>query len=342
MKTIVQTGIRRLELAQRPEPAISRADEVLFKVEAVGVCGSDIHYYRSGQIGDKVVEYPFPLGHECAGTVVAVGAAVLHLQPGDRIAIDPAVSCGACDQCCSGRPHTCRRLLFLGCPGELAGCLSEYYVLPASCCFKVDPHTSLERAALVEPLSIGCYAVQLAQLKPGMKVGILGLGPIGFAVLVAARARGLDWFGVSDPLRYRRQLALAQGAQVACDPLATDPIQALGDALDVVFECCGQQRALSDACRLLTPGGKLVVIGIPEAEQVFFDPHLLRRAEISIQSVRRQNGCMQMAIDLVENPALDLDFMHTHTFALEATEAAFELVDGYRDQVVKAVVLPST
>jgi L-iditol 2-dehydrogenase len=340
MKTIVQTGIRRLELVHRPEPTIAGANEVLFKVEAVGVCGSDIHYYRSGQIGSKVVQYPFPLGHECSGTVVAVGPAVEKLRPGDRIAVDPAVRCGACDQCSAGRPHTCRRLLFLGCPGELDGCLSEYYALPDFCCFKVSTNTSLERAALVEPLSIGCYAVQLAQLTPGMKVGILGLGPIGFSVLVAARARGLDWFCVTDPLAYRRELALAHGARAGCDPHAEDPLGALGGELDVVFECCGQQSALADACRLLAPGGKLVIIGIPEAEQICFDPHLLRRAEIAIHNVRRQNGCMQAAIDLIESAAIDLNFLHTHTFPLAATSTAFELVDGYRDQVVKAVVLP--
>ena len=331
------SAIRQMEMAEQAEPTLAHDTDVLFKVDAVGVCGSDVHYYRTGRIGSQVVDFPFPVGHECSGTVVEVGTAVSRLQRGDRIALDPALSCGTCDQCKKDRRHTCRHLLFMGCPGQLDGCLSEYCVMPEVCCFKVSPDTSPELVALVEPLSIGCYALQLAQIAPGMKVGILGMGPIGLSVMVAARARGLEQVYIADPLAYRRELALAQGARAGCAP---DEIEAGGWALDVVFECCGEQRALAAAGPLLTPGGKLVIIVIPGADQVYFDPHVLRRREITVHNVRRQNNCMRKALDIVENSALDLRFMHTHSFALADVQKAFDLVDEYRDGVIKAIVYP--
>ena len=329
-----------MELVDQPEPALVDDADVVFRVGAVGICGSDVHYYRTGRIGSQVVDFPIPIGHECSGTVVEVGKAVASLRPGDRIALDPALSCGTCDQCKKGRRHTCRHLLFMGCPGQLDGCLSEYCVLPEMCCFKMRPDTSLELAALVEPLSIGCYALRLAQLVPGMKIGILGAGPVGLSVMMAARAQGFDQVYMVEPLAYRRELALAHGARSGCAPDAVEQAEAFERELDAVFDCCGEQNALELACRLLTPGGKLVIVGIPGAEQVYFNPHLLRRREIAIQNVRRQNNCMREAIDIVENSAFDLRFMLTHHFELADTQAAFELVDQYQDGVVKAIIFP--
>ena len=281
MKAALLQGIRRMAMAERRKPVLENDADLMFRVDAVGVCGSDVHYFRAGRIGLQVVEFPFMVGHECAGTVVEVGRAVAGLQPGDRIAVDPALSCGQCDQCRQGRRHTCRHLLFLGCPGQLEGCLTEYCTMPAACCFKLRPDTRPELAILAEPLAIGCYAVQLAQLVPGMEVGILGMGPIGLSVMIGARARGCERIYVTEPLAGRREAALAHGARAGCDPGATDPVQAFGRELDVVFECCGEPRALEVACRLLTPGGKLVIVGIPTVDQVCFDPHIFRHREIA-------------------------------------------------------------
>ena len=190
MQAMQLTGLRQMELRTVPDPQIRRPDEVLLRIRAVGVCGSDVHYYTQGRIGSQVVSYPFAVGHEAAGVVEAVGPAVRQLKPGDRVAIDPPVSCHACDQCQAGRHHTCRRLQYLGCPGQLEGCLGELLVMPEECCFPVPASLSFAEAALIEPLSIGVYAVRQSIPMQGAKVGILGAGPIGVSVMLPALAAG--------------------------------------------------------------------------------------------------------------------------------------------------------
>mgnify|MGYP001825608646 FL=1 len=148
-----------MEMKEVPAPALLNDRDVRIKMKTLGVCGSDIHYYVSGKIGSQVVEYPFTVGHEGAGEVVEIGKAVSRVKPGDRIAIEPAMPCWECDQCRSGRPHTCRKLRFLGCPGQAEGSLSEYIVMPETSCFKIPDHMSYDEAAISEPLAIGLYAV---------------------------------------------------------------------------------------------------------------------------------------------------------------------------------------
>jgi L-iditol 2-dehydrogenase len=160
MKALKLTGIRQMLMMDVPDPKIATDTDVLIKMKVIGVCGSDVHYYETGQIGSQVVEFPFSVGHEGAGVVEAVGSAVTSVAPGDRIAIEPAMSCGTCDQCLSKRPHTCRKLRFLGCPKQAEGCLSEYIVMPEQCCFKISDKTTFDEAAISEPLAIGVYAVK--------------------------------------------------------------------------------------------------------------------------------------------------------------------------------------
>ncbi|MGI9428366.1 MAG: alcohol dehydrogenase catalytic domain-containing protein, partial [Bythopirellula sp.] len=183
MKSFQLTGIREMELREIPTPEIQQPTDVLVQLGAVGVCGSDIHYYTTGRIGSQVVEYPFAVGHECAGTVVEVGAEVSRVKSGDRVAIEPAMTCGQCDQCQSGRENTCRHNRFLGCPGQAEGSLSEYLVMPQANCFPIKAELGMAEATVSEPLAIAIYAVAQAGLKRGYHVGILGMGPIGRTVL---------------------------------------------------------------------------------------------------------------------------------------------------------------
>src|SRR5579864_899114 len=176
MKIAVLTGIRTLEIRDVPEPELSDAHSVLLRVAAVGVCGSDVHYYTTGRIGSQAVTYPERIGHECAGTVTAVGSMVAGLEAGQRVAIDPLISCGRCDQCRSGRPHTCREQSFLGCPGQAPGALAEYLTIPARCCYPIPDSMSWAEAALVEPLSIGLHAQRLAGVQRGARIAVLGCG----------------------------------------------------------------------------------------------------------------------------------------------------------------------
>jgi len=164
MKTAYFTALRQIEVVDAPEPLLARPGDVLLRIDRVGVCGSDVHYYLDGHIGDQILQYPATIGHECSGTVLKTGSAVQGLKTGDRVAIDPAFPCGQCDQCLGGRSNTCRRLLFMGSPGQAPGGLSERYVAPAACCVAIPPSMSSDEAMLVEPLSIGLHSVRLAQL----------------------------------------------------------------------------------------------------------------------------------------------------------------------------------
>jgi L-iditol 2-dehydrogenase len=307
------------------------------------VCGSDVHYYETGRIGSQVVQYPFAVGHEGAGIVEAVGSAVKAVKPGDRIAVEPAMSCGTCDQCKDGRPHTCRKLRFLGCPKQAEGCLSEYIVMPEPCCFKISDHTTFEEAALSEPLAIGVYAVKMSIPMKGAKIGILGVGPIGLSVMLPAKAQGAQKIFVTDKIERRLDLAGRAGAIRGGNPDGEDVVARIKEmepgGLDVVFECCGQQAALDQAVELLKPGGKVLLIGIPPTtDRVTFLIDKLRHKEVCIQNVRRQNHCVRAALDMIGRQDFDVSVMATHRFPFSRTLEAFDLVAGYRDGVVKAMI----
>ena len=251
--------------------------------------------------------------------------------------------CWTCDQCRAGRPHTCRKLRFLGCPKQAEGCLSEYVVMPQTSCFALAPSITDDEAALSEPLAIGVYAVKSSIPMAGAKVGILGAGPIGLSVMLAARAQGAARIVMTDKIDSRLALACKSGADWGGNPLRGDVIQEITRLepaqLDVVFECCGQQDALDQGIELLKPGGKLMVVGIPPTlERVSFKIDTLRHKEICIQNVRRQNHCVQATLDMITRREVDVNFMVTHRYPFARTQDAFDLVAGYQDGVVKAMI----
>lgn len=342
MKALALTALRRVEWLEVPMPAVRSPHEVLLQVRCVGICGSDMHYYETGRIATREVQFPFVIGHECSGVVLAVGTAVTRVKLGDEVAVDPAMSCGQCDQCQTGRPHTCRNLRFLGCPGEAPGCLSEFIVMPENSLYRTYRKLNLRQGMLCEPLSIAVYAVRLARLQPGMRVGILGAGPIGLSILLAARQAGAAQVCITDRLDYRVAFGRQHGADWAGNPEREDVVQAILQAapegLDVVFECAGQQAALDQGVDLLKPGGTLAIVGIPREDRVSFHIDSLRRKEITLVNVRRQNQCVQAAMDLIAQGAVQPDFLVTHAFGPEQGAEAFELVAGYRDGVIKAVI----
>jgi len=342
MKAIQLTGIRQMQMLEVPDPKIVNDTDVLIKVTTVGVCGSDLHYYITGRIGDQVVKYPFTIGHEGAGVVEKIGSAVTHVKPGDRIAIEPAMPCWQCDQCKAGRANTCRNLRFLGCPGQAEGCLSEYIVMPQTSCFKIADNLTLDEAALSEPLTIGVYAVKLSQMKPHMNIGILGSGPIGLSVLTAISVYNPGNIYVTDKLNYRLDFAKRSGATWTGNPEKTDVVSEIKQKepllLDIVFECCGQQETIYQVVDLLKPGGKLMIIGIPEVDEFSFPMNDLRRKEICIQSVRRQNESVHDSLALLSSGKIDIKPWATHRFKLSNTQEAFELVADYKDGVIKAMI----
>jgi L-iditol 2-dehydrogenase len=342
MKAAFLTGIRSLEIREIPEPEPAKSTDVILQIDAVGVCGSDIHYYKMGRIGPQAVEFPLTIGHECAGTVVSAGDAVKTVRVGQRVAVDPLISCGQCDQCLAGRPHTCRNQSFLGCPGQAPGALVEHLALPAKCCFPVPDCMSAAQAAMVEPLSIGLHAQHLAQNWPGATIGILGAGPIGCCVLLACREAGECTTYVIDLLDHRLELARACGADWTGNPNSTNVGSVISQlepsGLDIVFECAGQQETLDLALELLKPGGTLLVVGIPEVDRISFDIHLLRRKELSLKNVRRQNNCIEPAISLISSCEVNVDPLITHRFPLTEAKKALDLLVNYSDGLMKAII----
>jgi len=336
------TALKALELRETPTPQLRRPQDVLVRIDRVGVCGSDVHYYTHGRIGDQIVHYPATLGHECAGTIEAVGAAVERVRPGDRVAIDPALVCGTCDQCRAGRENTCRRLQFLGCPGEAPGAAAQWHVLPAENCFPIPPSMTLDEAALAEPLSIGLYAARLAELPPGAPVVIVGAGPIGLSVLLCAKALGAGKIYVTDLLDQRLEIARRCGADWTGNPRQLDIPAAIAEqetfGVPRVFECAGDPACVDPAQQMLAPGGTLVLVGIPPTNEVSFNAHLMRRKELTFKNVRRQRGCVGPVIDMIARRQIDPAPLLTHHFPLDRLAEAFELVADYRDGVIKAMV----
>ncbi|WP_347840874.1 alcohol dehydrogenase catalytic domain-containing protein [uncultured Draconibacterium sp.] len=343
MKAVVLTGIRKMQLTEIPEPVISSDKDVKIKLKTIGVCGSDIHYYSEGKIGSQVVDYPFRVGHECSGEIAEIGAAVDNVKVGDLVVVDPSVHCGSCDQCLAGRPHTCRNNKFLGCPGQIEGCLSEFIVMPSFTCFPVTGKLNAIQAALIEPLTIGVYAVNLAAIKnKNTTVAIFGAGPIGLSILMKLKADMVADVGMIEPLDYRLIKAGDIGASWQINPGEEEVEEEVKNRnellLDVVFEASGEQEAVNNAIKILKPGGKLVLVGIPPEAQYVFNMDLMRRKELTVINVRRQNHCVQEAIDLVTSGAVDVEKMVTHEFNLEETPVAFDMVEGYKFGTVKAMI----
>jgi L-iditol 2-dehydrogenase len=315
---------------------------VLIRIKTVGVCGSDIHYYTSGRIGSQVVQFPFIIGHEAAGVVEKTGKCVTGVKPGQKIAIDPAVSCGHCDQCKTGRENTCRELLFLGCPKQLEGCLCEYIVLNEKSCFLIKESMTFEQATLSEPLAIGVYSVERSMLPAKANVAILGVGPIGMSVFHVLRTKNVGDIFITDKIKERLAFSKMLNPRWAGNPDHSDIVKEISNIepllLDVVFECSGDPVAIKQCVQLLKPGGNLVIVGITEVDEVSFPIHELRRKEITIVNIRRQVHCTQKAIDLLAEGKINMDAMATHHFSLDETSKAFDLVENYRDGVMKAMI----
>jgi L-iditol 2-dehydrogenase len=342
MRAAFLTAIGRFEIRQTPEPHLTRPGDVMLKIEAVGICGSDMHYYRVGGLGTQVIQFPWIIGHECAGRVLEAGAEVKRLKVGQLVAVDPLIACGQCDQCRAGREHTCRNQKFLGSPGQAPGALCEFLVMPAECCFALPDSASVALAVMIEPFSVGLYAQRMAKAQPGAKIAILGSGPIGLCVLLALRAAGQYTIYATDLVTERSEVARRCGADWVGNPTREDIVATLQRleplGLDFVFECAGQQETLDQGVELLKPGGTLLIAGIPEQDRVSFDINLLRRKELRVENVRRQNRCMAPAVDLAVRGVVNLDQFVTHHFPLAETPAAFDLVANYRDGVVKALI----
>jgi L-iditol 2-dehydrogenase len=303
-----------------------------------------VHYYRDGRIGNRVVTDPLVLGHEFAGEVAVVGPGVTGWEVGERVAVDPTVPCGQCPFCRQGLIHVCPSVNFSGTPPTDGG-YQEFFLTRPENLHRLPPALSVAEGAMVEPLAVAVHAVNLAQLKPGETVAILGAGSIGLTVLQVARDRGARVVVVSEPLPTRRALAKKLGAAQTLNPQKEEPVaSALGltDGLgpDVVFECAGTLGTPQQAIDMCRPRGRLVWVGIPPGDTITLSIHEARRKELTLTMARRFLATYPQAIDLAASHRADLTCLITHRFGLAETEAAFALVEQYADGVIKALIEP--
>lgn len=337
-------GIRDLRLEELPRPEPGRG-EVLLRVAAVGVCGSDVHYYRDGAIGDQVAAEPIILGHEFSGWVAELGPeGEANLEVGQLVAVDPAIPCGACEPCQRGHPNLCPDVRFCGTP-PIDGVFAEYAVMPAENCFPLPPGLTPVEGAMLEPLGVAIHAVDLAHLRPGYSVAVLGAGPIGLLIAAVARASGASEIYMSEPLAHRREFALDYVADAAVDPYEeeTDIVEEVarltdGRGVDVAFEAAGADETPDQCAGAARPGGKVIVAGIPRDDRMRFTASTVRRRGLTIKLVRRMKHTYPRAIRLVEKGLVDVKALATHEFALERIAEAFDMVARYGDGVIRAVI----
>ena len=317
------------------------------RVKAVGICGSDLHTYRHARIGDTCLEGPLILGHEFAGVVEAVGEGGLDgefqpLKPGARVAVDPAQPCGQCELCERGHPNLCLNLHFCGLwPDQ--GAMCQWMHMPARSCFPLPDRLDDATAVLLEPLGVAIHAVDLAKIRIGHRVAILGAGPIGLCILQLVRLAGAEAVYVADKFPWRLELAERFGATAAwcCDQ--TDPIAAVrqatgGRGVDVAIEAAWCDHSVVQAAEMLVHGGRLVVAGIPDDDRLVLKHSAARRKGLTIVMVRRMKHAYPRAIRLVERGAVDLAPLVSHRFPLGRVGEAFALNADYRDGVVKVIV----
>lgn len=334
MRASVLTARRTIELQERPVPQPG-PDDVLVRVRSVGVCGSDVHYYKEGRIGSYVVDAPLVLGHEVSGVVVDVGRDVPGSRVGERVAIEPQRPCRRCRACKAGRYNMCPHLEFYATP-PVDGAFCDYVVAPADMAHPVPDTVSDHAAALLEPFSVALWACTKARVGPGSRVLVTGAGPIGSLAALAARANGATEVVVTDLVESRRERVLAFGATRSLDPRDTSvDLDALG--ADAFIECTGATPALMSGLRALRESGTAVLVGLGD-EEVSIPVQLVAFRELVLTGVFRYVDTWPVAIAAAE-AGTDLDGLVTAEFDLEDTEAALTSDDDPAS--MKSVVVVS-
>ena len=340
-------GPKDLRINQVPHPGAPGPDQVLLRVTAVGICGSDLHTYQDARIGDTALQAPLTLGHEFAGIVDEIGPGEgldgeFHpLKPGMRVAVDPAQPCGRCEMCEQGHPNLCHRLHFCGLYPD-PGSLSQWMHVPAHTCFPVPDSIDDAGAALLEPLGVAIHATDLAKLHVADSVVILGAGSIGLCILQTVRASGATPIYVVDQFPWRLAVAEELGG-IPINFREEDPVAAVrqatgGRGVDVAIEAAWADHSIQWSAEMARLGGRLVLVGIPGDNRLEMNHATARRKGLTIRMARRMKHVYPRAIKLVESGAVNLDGLISHRFPLAQAAEAFALNDAYQDQVVKVII----
>jgi L-iditol 2-dehydrogenase len=316
--------------------------EVQVRVEAVGVCGSDLHAYNDGHIGGMLNAYPMVLGHEPSGTIVKTGAGVTGLAAGDRGALEPALYCYHCEFCLSGHHNVCANIRFLSNP-SYPGFFREFVNLPVSNFAPVPATISFDAATLAEPLAIALHSIRLASIGAGETVAVIGAGPIGLLTIAALRSLKAGRIWSIEPLAHRRELARMMGADVTLEPgeAVAEILRATAKrGVDCVFDCAAAAETIPQAIQLTRNAGRIALTGIHSTPTIPVDVSAMRRKELALFSVRRSNHTTEEALELLIAHPERFAPLVTHTRTLDSIGEAFELTSNYRDGVGKMIVRP--
>jgi len=339
VRAILQHGIRDIRVEERPDPAAG-AGEVLLRVQAVTICASDVHIYAEGNVGGVAWDRPFIPGHE-ASAIIA-GPEEADPAPGTTVVLDPALPCRACAPCSAGNFHLCANLKFCDLP-PLDGTMRELMAWPADRVFPIPPAVPAVEAPLIEPLAVAVHAVELAEAVKGTTVAVAGCGAIGLLTLQVAKARGARAVFATDPIPARLSVARELGADDVVEVGAGDPVAELGRltggrGVDIAFEAAGPPEALAQCLEAVRPGGQVVVIGIPSVDEYRMRASQLRRRELTLRFVRRQNENYPEAIGLVRDGLVALSPILTHRFPPERVGEAFALAERKHQGAIRVAV----
>jgi L-iditol 2-dehydrogenase len=337
---LVEYRTFRLREGEIPGPA---AGQVQVRVEAVGICGSDLHSYSEGGVGGTPAEYPMVLGHEPAGVVVKTGAGVGGWQPGDRVFCEPAIYCYHCEFCHAGRHNVCANIRFMSMPGD-PGYFRDFVTVPERNLLAVPPNLGLPYATLIEPLAVALHSMKFVALAPGETAAVFGAGPIGFLTAACLKLAGAGRVWSIDPVASRRELVRVTGVDCAIDP-AVDPVAEIlrdtgGRGVDVAIDCATTDGTINQCINAVRNGGRVVVTGIPAEAVVQIEFSPMRRKEIAFFNVRRSNHESEQALALLARYERIFAPLVTHQRPLERIGEAFDQLEHYRDGAGKIVMTP--
>lgn len=341
MKTAVMTGIMEVSIEERPIP-VPADNEVLVKVEYVGICGSDLHYYESGRIGNFIVEPPFVLGHEAGGTVVEVGSKVTHLQIGDRVAMEPGKTCGHCRHCKEGRYNLCEDVIFFATP-PVDGVFQEYVAHEAGLCFKLPQQVSTMEGALIEPLAVGMHAAMQGNAHVGQTAVITGAGCIGLCTLLALRAMGVSKIIVVDVMQKRLDKALELGADEVINGKETDTVEQIlrltdGKGADLGIETAGSQITASQLIHAAAKGATMVFVGYSASGEMTLPIGMALDKELTFKTVFRYRNIYPMAIEAVAAGRIPIKEIVTDYFELDDVKHALDSCVQNKADIVKGII----
>ena len=329
-----------IEMVREPVPIVEQG-KLLIRIRAVGVCGSDVHYFQHGRMGPFVPTGPLILGHESAGEVVEVGAGVENFEPGNRVTLEPGIPCGRCDECKRGRYNLCSHVFFMGSAPDMHGAFRQYLLWNPSFAYKLRDNLSFEEGALIEPLAAAVYATDRANVKPGDRIMVFGSGPVGLLIVQTALARGAAVVYTSDPSESRRLKALELGAAGAIDPTTDDPvdyvIREIGGA-DVVMEAAGSPEAHRQCLSVAAKGARVVFVGWTAEAVQTMDIHQIGVKELDVKGMFRYRNVYPKALALVARGAVDLEGLISHRFGLDDVEKAIQLAAERQPGTLKIVV----